>query len=147
MFQAKSSVKSVTQQEEEHPIYPEEANSTDTALWPPRGYHRKSIQFRPDSMTAAPSPLSVKGGFGSAADRRSVLQRRSEGGSCAPAYLLETSILPSVHRKPLKHAPGRNDAGIISMVQCRIGTPAHSAACSARHDQEAFSRQALQASS
>ena len=53
MFQAKPSVKSVTQQEEEQIINPDEANSTDTALWPPRGYHRKPMQFRPDSMTSA----------------------------------------------------------------------------------------------
>ena len=94
MFQAKPSVKSVTQQEEEQPIYPEEANSTDTALWPPRGYHRKPMQFRPDSMTSACIQSIGKEASAAQPDGDQSCNAERKAGSCIPA-MLETSIQPS----------------------------------------------------
>ena len=93
-FQAKPSVKSVTQQEEEQPIYPEEANSTDTALWPPRGYHRKPMQFRPDSMTSACIQSIGKEAAAAQPDGDQACNAERKAGSCIPA-MLETSIQPS----------------------------------------------------
>lgn len=52
------------------------------------------MQFRSDSLTTAKS-IYRKGGFGSAANRRSVLHFKLKAGSRTPADRLEISIRPS----------------------------------------------------
>lgn len=77
------------------------------------GYHRKSMQFRSDSLTTAKS-IYRKGGFGSAASRRSVLHFKTEGRIAHPSRSAGDFDPAFVHRKSIQPAPGRNDADFFA---------------------------------
>lgn len=84
------------QSEEGQISYPEEANFAETASWPPHGYHRKSLKYRPIPMTAAHALFTNRRKEASAAQSDGDQSCCSElkAGSRIPA-MLEISIRPS----------------------------------------------------